>query len=379
MSILFANGEFEASLEGIIAGHQARANSEYPQFRADGEAIDHYRLDHNAATLTQHLRGLSPVHRQAIQASFRMDSAPAGGNGGGLFLARQLEYRMKRVLEMPLPPLSGLELFTLSTEVPAGATQFSVSRTYDRGSATIYRSAAQRPIPTATLTQREELFPVRNIVSSFGASIFEMNSAGFANFSLWDRGTGVARRAIAELQNTLIWNGSTIDGLYGVLNYPWLDKWVPAQVFSSATDALLMAGVIFSAIEYPEQNSKSAFKPTDVVFSVTMYNFLSRTPTGAAAPNKTLLQYIAENNSAGIPLSRFHKAQELNAAGPGGTEGMLVYRRDQDGIMVVIPQTTTALPIQNIGFTTTQYLYAGYGGVVQADVGNNLLVWLTKE
>jgi hypothetical protein len=353
----------------------------YGMHRQDGTAVDMYRQDANARVFEAFLATLPrPQRDSVIRNARRSDSvSPAGGVNGGMFLARQLDQIIARVLEQPLPPLTGLEAFTVSNEVQPGASTYTVRRTFERGSASIFRGG-QRPTPRINITQREEQFPVRRLVDAFQWSIFEQNSAEFAGFSLLDRGVRAANRAIAELQNSLIWNGSSADGLYGVLNYPWLDKKVVATQFSPTADPLDMMAEIFALIEYPMNNSNMAFMPTDVRMSVKLFTFLNRTPVDTAnASNYTLLKYIAENNAAGIPLSKFRPAPELNDAGPGGTQAIFVYKKDEDGVRVNIAQSTTPLPLQMIGFNNTQYLYASYGGVVMADVGNNILGYIDLQ
>lgn len=378
MSVIFAReGLNPAGLDSHISATVMLSRQRYPG--ADIEAVDLYRADAHEALFNGWL-GQQPLVLQALQRQTRLDAAPNGGVNGGLFLARQLESVAARVLEEPLPPLNGLVLFPTNTEVKPGAISHVVRRVYQRGKANLYRGG-QRPVSRVTLTQKEEAFPVRHLVDAFDWSIFEQNSADFANFSLVERGIRAANRAIAELHNSLIWEGSSVDGLYGILNYPWLDKKVVATEFSSSADADEMLAEIFSLIEYPENNSRQAFSPTDVVFSTKLYNFLARTrvkDTTGNGSSTTMLKYIAENNSAGIPLARFHKAHELQDLSVGGEtlQGVLVYRNDEDGIRVVEVQSTTALPLQQVGFQNSQYFYKSVGGVVMADVGNNLLAYV---
>lgn len=374
MSIISASGLRVDHVDGLIKGHTAIARASHG-FRED--AIDRHRESHNAA-LFQTFLGTSPVLQAAMQ---RQDSA-AGGINGGLFLARQLDQRIARVLEQPLPQLNALGMFYVSNEVSPGAQTYTVSRVYERGAASIYRGG-QRPTPRVTLTQREEQFPVRHVVDGFEWSLFEQASSEFANFSLVDRGTRTANRSIMELINSLAWNGSSADGLYGVLNYPWLDKKVVATTFSASADVDAMMNEIFALIEYPENNSNQAFQPNKVVFSVKLYNFLARTRVKDSTGNgsgTTMLKYIAENNSAGIPLAGFMKANELNdLSSPSGAQGVLVFNDSQDGVKINMVQTVTSLPLQQVGFQNTQYMYASYGGVVMADVGNNILGYVTLE
>lgn len=371
MSIIAARqGLLLAGIGAAIDAAIAQANYQYPQARMDAESVDLFRVDHNSNVFEAFLRQNS---RQV-----RMDSQDTNG---GLFLARQLESRAAKVLEEPRKPLNGLKRFKRNFDVKPGATSHAVTRVYERGSAAIYRGG-QRPVPRVTLTQREEIFPVRHLVDAFAFSVFDQASADFASFPLFDKGVRTARRAIDELENELIWNGSSADGIKGILNYPWLDKKVVSTAFSSSADVDAMCREIFALIEYPENNSRQAMAPTDIIFSHKLYNFLATVRVKDSTGNgsgMTALKFIAENNSAKIPLERFHKAHELSDLSIGGStvQGVFVYNDDEDSIRVVDVQPTTPLPLQSVGFETTQYMYRSLGGVVMADVGNCVLGYVS--
>lgn len=349
------------------------------------ERIDAWRFTVNAQRLDAFFA--DPGQRSARERllryaqgnNTRYDSV-AGGINGGLFFSRQLEQVAAEVLRQPLPELNALKLFPVDDTVAPGAITYTVRRVYERGTAALYRGKAQRPATTASLTGREEQVPIRHAVAAATWSLFEANSANFAGFDYIGRMLDVARRAIAELHNSLLWNGSNADGLYGVLNYPWLDKLVESTTFSATADKEAMLNALFAAIEYPEQESLGAMAPTHVVMSIKLWNFLNRTSINLAnGSNMTMLNYLAENNAAGIPRANFIKVQELQDAGPASTQGFFVYRRDRDAIRAVVSQSTTTLPLQQVGFDNTQYLYSSFGGLIMPDVGANLLVWIDLE
>jgi len=385
MSILPADPSLDTrGLESYITGciHAARHDHGYAPAI---EQIDHYRADVNEQRLDSFLSSPGAaaarqrIMRYAQGRSQRYDSV-AGGLNGGLFFSRQLEQIATRVLSEPLPALNALNMFPVDDSVRPGATTYTLRRVYERGAASLYRGAAQRPTMTAALTGREEQVPIRHAVAAAQWSLFEANSADFAGFDYIARLLKVARLAIAQLHNHLIWNGSNADGLYGILNYPWLDKVAESLTFSATADKEAMLGALFAAIEYPEVNSLGAMVPTHVVMSIPLWNFLNRTAISLAnGSNMTMLNYLAENNAAGIPKANFMKAQELNGAGEGGTECFFVYRKHEDAIRCVVSQSTTVLPLQQVSFDNTQYLYSSFGGVIMPDVGANVLYYITLE
>lgn len=368
-------------LESYIAGCIAAARHDAAMAPAI-ERMDHYREATNGKRLDAFLGdpGCAAARSRLLSYARGRKDSVAGGVNGGLFFARQLEQVAARVLSEPLPANNALNLFPVDDSVAPGATTYTLRRTYERGSASLHRGNAQRPTPTASLTAREEQVPIRYAVAAAAWSIFEEQSANFANFDYVGRLIAVARRAIADLHNSLIWNGSNADGLYGILNYPWLDKVADSLTFSSSADKDAMLAVLFDAIEYPEVESLGAMAPTHVVMSIRLWNFLNRTSVNLAnGSNMTMLQYLAENNAAGIPRANFLKARELDGAGTGGTECFFVYRKDEDAIRCVVSQPTTTLPLQQVAFENTQYLYSSFGGVIMPDVGANVLYFIDLQ
>jgi len=349
------------------------------------ERIDRFRLDSNARSFDRFLQRpeLAPA-RGRIDRMIRQDAAyradaPAGGIQGGLFLARQLEQVATRVLRQPLPPLSALEIFPVAAEVSPGATHYTVRRLYTRGSASVY-NGGQRNMPTSGLAQREEQVPIRHLVAGAKWSIFDQQSADFGNFAMVEELLRASRRAILELHNSLVWNGSAASGINGILNYPWLDRKLVATAFSASATVTTMIDEIMALISYPALNSSMTFQPTHVAMSHKLYDFLSRTLVNTAnGSNATILEIIAKNNSARIPLANFIPVWELADAGPGSTQGVFVYRKDEDAIRLVVSQSMTTLPLQEISFDMTQFLYQSIGGVLMADVGNNLLAWVDLD
>ncbi len=377
-------------LAGHIGQHQARGRA-LVSAAAAGRPLDlaakradaAYR-EIQVAALNTFLRGEGSAFKSAIEQAARRDSsfradAVAGGINGGLFMARQLEAIAERVLDQPLPALNALNLFPVNTEAAPGALTYTVRRVFQRGEATIHRGGGAR-IPQTTLTQREEQVPIRHLVSGFEWTIMEQQSADFANFSLIQKGMAAERRAILELHNDLLWRGSNVDGIWGVFNYPWLDKVIVSTTFSASADKEAMVAEIMDLISYPSDNSLGTFDPTDVVFSHRLYNFLAKTMLSPAnGSNISLLKFIAENNTAGIKIERFHKAQELAESGPSGEDGVFVYRKDEDAIRAIVSQPIAPLPLQQVGFSNYQYMYSSVGGLVMPNVGNNVLGWITLD
>jgi hypothetical protein len=289
----------------------------------------------------------------------------------GFHLARQLEFVHTQVLEEQFPVPNGLRLFKTDESVPVGARTHTMRRVYQHGEARFYRGPGDR-IPRVGATQREETWPIRHLLAGYAWDIFEAASTQFANSGLMTTLARGARDAIMERANRAIWEGAEEHGLYGVLNYPFLPKKVIAQGFSAvsvAADPDLVLAELHALVNFPHQNSKSVFQPNVLVLTNHVHDVLSTTRIGTTSDTTILEQF--RKNSAHI--TRIEVAWELEDAGGASIHGIFAYRDDQRGVMVVMPQGITQLPIQTHGLESEVINYMSFGGVVMPDVLNNIL------
>lgn len=336
------------------------------------------RLDAHAKrfdSLYVQIRQSSPDAARRIDSAWmeakRRDSA--SNPSAGFHLARQLEHIYADVLREEFPVQNAFELFPIDNSVPVGARTHTVRRLYSHGSAAVYRGG-QTPVPRVTLSQQEEQFPVRHYVTSFVYSLFEQLSSAFANSNMVAELLREARDILLEFANQKSWYGDANNGIYGVLNYPWLPKKIVATPFDGTATPDDVIAALNALGNFPQQNSRSTMRPDTLVMSTRIKNYLFDTPRSSGSDLSIGAWWIA-NNALGI--KQILDAWELQAVGPGGTDAILFYRRDRRGITNVIVQNVTTLPVQTLGFEDTTFGYMSHGGIVMRDVGNNILGWVT--
>ena len=317
--------------------------------------------------------------KDRAKAKARKDGkrADAFDVSSGLFLSRQLEHIYAEVLREPFPAQNGFELFGIDSTVPPGVDSHKVRRLYQNGEAAVYRGGNDG-IPRVGLTQREQEFPVRHYVTSFQIDLFEKLAASFAQtngfpVSLVSELLRVARDVIMEFANQKIWYGDVINGIYGVLNYPWISKKVVATPFTDAADPDLMLAELNALADFPHQNSKQVLSPDTMATSPRVRALLFRRRFGEGS-DMTVGKFFLENSSH---INSIEEAWELRETGPGGTDIILMYRRDRRGIQNVIVQTFATLPVQMRAFAEITYAYMSHGGIVMRDVGNNIIGYVT--
>ncbi len=309
------------------------------------------------------------------KAFARYDSAKAERKDAvdataGLFLARDLDHRYAEVLREPRPQPNAFRLFPIDSTVPVGARTHTVRRLYGHGEVTVYRAGVN--VPTVTLSQAEEQFPVRHYVTSFLVDIFELASSDFAGFPLIAELLRLARDQVEAFANLAGWKGITTAGVYGIFNYPWLAKKISTIAFDGTAATADVIAELTAIASYPVVNSKSTFGPDTMVVSPRVRAFLFNTPRSTTT-DTSIGKWFIDNHAQ---IKAIEEAWELQGAGPGGTDGILVYRRDRLGITNVLPQPFTLLPAQKEGFSELTLCYMSHGGVIMRDVGNNLLAWV---
>lgn len=289
--------------------------------------------------------------------------------GGGLHLARDLEFTYAEVLREEYPIPNGLTLFPIDNTVPVGARTYRQKRLYSEGEAIVYRGGPE--IPRVGVSAKDEVRPVRHYATSWATDVFERQSSDFAGTQLEAELMRTARDVMTEHLNHVTWHGDDANDIWGVFNYPWLDKVVSGvPLTASSTPAEILAELSRLA-NHAKNNSSSVFEPDTIALAVPLYTYLSSTPFGTVN-DTTILEFFRKANPH---IKNIVQAWELNGAGPGGADGALFYRRDRHGIANVVPQAFTTLPAQAFNFESITYAYMSHGGLRMASVGNNLLVW----
>lgn len=290
---------------------------------------------------------------------------------GGLHLPRDLEYLHAQVLEEKRPVPNAMKLFPTSQTIPPGARTHTVRRMMEDGEARWYRGG--KDVPSVGISQKEEQFPVKHIVTSIRTNHFELLSSNFAGLNEQGRKLRTARRIMESFLNDKLWNGDDDQNYKGVLNYPFLAKKVSAVAFDGTATAADVLAEMNAAANYPTENSFSVFAPNRCATSPRVRNFLMNTQHSLAS-DTTIGEFFTRVNAH---ISVIEEAWELKDAGGTGVDGILFWADDPDAIAHEAAQGLTILPAQSFGFDNITYMYMSTGGIVMRDAGNNILLLVT--
>ena len=292
------------------------------------------------------------------------------------YTAQELEYLYAQILDEPSPPNNAMAAFDADRSVPFGARSFRIRRRQSAGQAALYKGQGVASIPTVNSGITDESANVHYLVTSVNVSIFDIASGNFAGRSRLQEDLRSARLIMDQTYNKLTWEGADGVLLPGIFNHPYLAKLEPATPFTSASSADDILAALNAIVNYPAEASGGTFQPTHVAMGINLHNFLTNTRVGSVS-DKSIMTYWLENNSIGLTAAKIVKARELDASGPGGTTGLLAYRKDQMGLRHVLVRDFTPLPMQAAGFEQTVYCMMALGGVRMEDAGCNVLAWVT--
>ena len=334
-----------------------------------GGPVDRFRTDANAKSIAHVIA--------AAGAKVRHDSlGQRTDSENGLYFSRELEHIYAEELKTPLPNLNALSLFAQDTAPRVGLETHTIRRLIHTGEAAIYRRGGN--IPTVGIEREELSFSSEYYVTSIDACYFDSLSASFSNLPKQVNDLLAARTAVLDVANMSTWGFRPDAKTYGIVNYPWLRKKVLATPFTGSSDPLAVLRELHAFVDFSYQTSKQRFRPTDLVLSTRVYDYLNQTQISADNNSTILERFLATSRH----IQRVHEAWELQNDGssrfddvaPTGLDLMFAWNNSREGVQNVVTQAFTTLPeISNGAFESLVPAYMAHGGIVMRELGHNSL------
>ena len=278
----------------------------------------------------------------------------------GLYTARQLDYVKTRTYDKKQPPMIGLLLVPISTEVPEWAETFTYTMFDEVGMAKIVANYAA-DLPRADVKGEEKTASIKNIGDSYGYSIMEIRAAAANRTDLPTRKSMAARKAIDIKLNQMALIGDTKLGLYGLINHPNVPlvvglhgDWMNPD--TTADQMLADLDMIYDAV--PNQ-SKDVHAPTRIAMPTDQRSriFSKRVPDSGG---KTVGQFFQDKH----PGLQIMGAAEFKGAGTGGKDLILAYEYSEENLAMELPMPFNQLAAQARGLELVVPCLARAGGVV---------------
>lgn len=286
------------------------------------------------------------MHYDAADLAGVLIFAPAMGvemrQDDSIFLARQLDYVKARTYERKLPPMQGLRLVPISTDVPEYAETVTY-RVFDQvGMAKVVANYAD-DLPRADVKGREITVRVKDIGDSYGYSVNELRASIATGTNLPTRKAEAARRAIEIKLNQIAMVGDAAYGLYGLLTHPnigvttglngdWLNPATTADQILEDMDAM------YDAVRL---QSHSVHRPNVFALPTAQYSKI----TSKRLPDANGMT-IAAFFRAKHPELELEEVPELQGAGTNGADVALVYERSEENLNLDLVMPFNQLPAQ---------------------------------
>ena len=282
----------------------------------------------------------------------------------GIFFARQLEYVKSRTYDKLYPELKARMIIPMDPEADPGADTVKYEQFDQVGMAKIIANYA-KDLPRADIKGKEFIHPVRSLGASYGYNVQEVRAARMANKPLTTRKANAARRAIMQLENNIAFFGDASHGLQGLINHPNIQEFtLPAdgtgsvKLFSAKTPDQVNRD-LNSMVKQVITTTKGVHMPDTLLLTTDIWADL--TGRRMTDINMTVLNYFLQNNPS---VRNVEWLNELDGQGAGGTDRIMVYKRDPDMLMLEIPQDFEQFPVQEEGLEFTVPVHERCGGII---------------
>lgn len=276
---------------------------------------------------------------------------------------RELQYIDPQAVVMKKGMLRALEIFQLSTTVPAGATEYGYDMVDHLGRAKFLAPNAT-DIPEVAVTATRILQPIgfAGVNISYGVQdIYNASLVGAREVIAEKR--KAAQMAVAQLHNTAFWNGNSDLGIVGIMSNANIPNAAVAStgsgsspLWSTKTGQLILDDLT-AAIGSIITETKGIERPTLLVLDPASYEVFK---------NKRFADGTTETVAVAFreiyPEIRVESAPELTGAFTGGTNGFLLGTNSTEAIRLIAPVVYREMPVQQKGFGFNVPVMAYNGG-----------------
>jgi hypothetical protein len=272
----------------------------------------------------------------------------------GLFLSRELETILSKVLEVQYSDLKYAQIIPVATGEVAESSESYTYRVFDsQGKMQVIQDKAS-DLPRADILRKEVTLPVRSLGGSFAYTVNEVRAAASVpGMNLEARRANALRRASEEAVNEIALFGNAPSGMKGFLNSDQIDKVVPNKWFDNATTDEMLE-VLNEAPTRIVQGSNQRETPNTMLVPYDVYRVISTTARSASS-DETVLSFFLKTN----PFIRsIEPINELAAANSVLSKDRIVcYDRSPEKLQLHIPRTLELLPPERKGL---EYSVAGH-------------------
>jgi len=302
-----------------------------------------------------------------IQASQRLDA------NEGVFFARELEHVKAQSYDVQYPELTATKNIPVSSEAGPGAETITYQQYDSVGFAKIISNYAT-DLPRVDLKGKEFTAKVKSIGASYGYSIQDIRAARMAGKPLEQRKANAVRRANDQEVNRIAYFGDSAHGLVGLINHPNITSstlptdgtlnvttagTAAAAKFINKTPAQVLRdlnGMVAKVLEL----TQNVERPDTLTLDHETHADLSTRPRSDNS-DTTILEFFLKNSPY---VKNVEVVPELNGAGTGDTNVVMMYKKSPDKLTLEIPQPFEQFPPQAEGLEFVIPCHSRCAGVI---------------
>lgn len=274
------------------------------------------------------------------------------------FVGEELLDIVPQMYDRLFPELDARDHIPMGTSVSPGAMEWGYNSMDKRGKAEILGANATN-MPRADVSKDRKTFPIRTLVIAYGWTIEEIEAARFAGTQL-DRGKAeAARRAIAELDNSILLLGDISHNLPGFLNNPATPRLaVPNGSWATATADNILADMNFIT-DQVWILSERTHRPNTMLLPLAQFRRVHTLRVGDTT--QTVAKFFLENNGF---VKEIRSLPDLATISPTGGASALVYQKDPGMLSGIVPLEFQQLEAQVWGLEVLVPTRQKSGGTV---------------
>lgn len=275
-----------------------------------------------------------------------------------MFFEQDLIALSNRVLYTEYAPLSS-EILIPAKQYPIGTNAIAY-RKYDFQGRAKEISGKANDIPMISLSAEEFLDPVTHVSIGYEVTTHELRQAAKSNTPIQELSAKAAMEAYKQEFNKYAFFGSPVKKVKGWINNPDINKASVAgndandkKWLTKIVNPLLILTDILESYEYVMKRTKGRYRPDTMVLPISQYILLQKIPYDFTG---TILDKILSTTSMTV-----YAAEELTGAFTGGTDGFIMYQKNDMAFHEAFVGEPIVSAPQLDGLVYKTY-YEGYSG-----------------
>jgi hypothetical protein len=239
-------------------------------------------------------------------------------DGATATLANQLRQVESQLYKEVIPDLLATQFVPVVSGANPGAKSYGFRMASGLGMAKIIANYAN-DLPKVASMLEEHFVPIRGIGVAYGYSIQDLREAAMSGYQLESTEADLARLAVAQVVDDMLFEGSELYGVTGFINngnVTIFDEVTGDWTNVATTDAEILADMNI-LINGVNNATRGKLKVTDVVMSDLRYQLLSQRYVALAAGQSVTLLQSMQGAHPGVTFSKWNRLATADAIGTG--------------------------------------------------------------